>query len=26
VNLPRSEAREEAGRYYCQDNPRCGPA
>ena len=23
VNLPRSEAREEAGTYYCRDNPRC---
>ena len=23
VNLPRSEAREEAGIYFCQDNPRC---
>jgi uncharacterized protein len=27
VNLPRSEAREEAGRLVCGDNPRCrGPA
>ena len=23
VNLPRSEAREEAGAFYCRDNPRC---
>lgn len=23
VNLPRSDARLEAGIYYCQDNPRC---
>ena len=23
VNLPRSEAREEAGIFYCRDNPRC---
>ena len=23
VNLPRSEAREEGGRFFCQDNPRC---
>lgn len=23
VNLPRSEARLEAGTYYCNDNPRC---
>ena len=27
VNLPRSEAREDAGRLVCADNPRCkGPA
>jgi uncharacterized protein len=26
VNLPRSEAREEAGRLICRGNPRChGP-
>ena len=26
VNLPRSDARLEAGVFYCQDNPRCkGP-
>jgi uncharacterized protein len=23
VNLPRSEARGEAGVFTCQDNPRC---
>ena len=23
VNMPRSEAREQAGAYYCRDNPRC---
>ena len=23
VNLPRSEAREEAGRLVCQNNPHC---
>ena len=23
VNLPRSEAREEAGRLVCQNNPQC---
>jgi len=23
VNLPRSEALMEAGRYVCRDNPRC---
>jgi uncharacterized protein len=23
VHLPRSEAREEAGRLVCRDNPRC---
>jgi uncharacterized protein len=23
VNLPRSEAREEAGRLVCQSNPHC---
>ena len=23
VNLPRSEARADAGLFYCQDNPRC---
>ena len=23
VHLPRSEARAEAGLFYCQDNPRC---
>ena len=27
VNLPRSDAREAAGTFYCKDNPRCtGPA
>jgi uncharacterized protein len=27
VNLPRSEARDEAGALVCNDNPRCrGPA
>jgi len=25
VNLPRSDAREEAGRYYCVNNPHCPP-
>ena len=25
VNLPRSEAREEAGRLVCQNNPQCHP-
>ncbi len=25
VNLPRSEAREEAGVLVCRDNPRCIP-
>lgn len=23
VNLPRSEAREEGGRLFCQNNPHC---
>jgi hypothetical protein len=23
VNMPRSEAREEAGTWFCKDNPRC---
>ena len=23
VHLPRSDALNEAGLYYCQDNPRC---
>jgi len=23
VHLPRSEARDEAGRLVCRDNPRC---
>ena len=23
VNLPRSEASEESGSFYCRDNPRC---
>jgi uncharacterized protein len=23
VNLPRSDAREEAGRWVCQGNPNC---
>ena len=26
VNLPRSDAREEAGRYYCVNNPHCPPS
>lgn len=25
VNLPRSDAREEAGRLVCQNNPHCHP-
>ena len=25
VNLPRSEAREEAGRLVCHNNPNCHP-
>ena len=25
VNLPRSDAREEGGRFFCIDNPHCGP-
>ena len=25
VNLPRSEAREEAGRLVCANNPQCRP-
>jgi uncharacterized protein len=25
VNLPRSDAREEGGRYYCTNNPGCQP-
>ena len=25
VNLPRSDAREDAGRYYCVNNPHCPP-
>jgi uncharacterized protein len=25
VNLPASDAREEAGRYYCVNNPHCPP-
>ena len=26
VNLPRSDARQQEGLFYCQDNPRCkGP-
>jgi uncharacterized protein len=25
VNLPRSEAVFEAGRFHCKDNPRCRP-
>ena len=25
VNLPRSDAREEAGRLVCQNNPTCHP-
>jgi hypothetical protein len=23
VNMPRSSAREEAGTWFCKDNPRC---
>jgi uncharacterized protein len=26
VNMPRSEAKAEAGRLVCADNPRCRPA
>ena len=26
VNLPRSEAREERGKFYCVNNPHCGQA
>jgi hypothetical protein len=26
VNMPRSEARESAGAWYCRDNPRCAEA
>ena len=26
VNVPRSEARADAGRLVCADNPRCPPA
>ena len=25
VNLPRSDAREDAGRFYCVNNPHCRP-
>ena len=25
VNLPRSDAREEGGRFFCIDNPHCRP-
>lgn len=25
VNMPRSEAREEAGKFYCLNNPQCRP-
>ena len=25
VNLPRSDAREEGGSFYCLDNPNCRP-
>lgn len=25
VNMPRSEAREEAGQMVCRDNPACHP-
>ena len=25
VNLPRSDAREEAGKFFCLDNPQCRP-
>ena len=25
VNLPRSDAREESGRFFCVDNPQCRP-
>ena len=23
VNMPKSEAREESGSWFCRDNPRC---
>jgi uncharacterized protein len=23
VNMPRSEAREQSGSFFCRDNPRC---
>ena len=26
VNVPRSSAREEDGKFYCIDNPNCRPA
>jgi uncharacterized protein len=25
VNLPRSSAREDKGRFFCLDNPHCHP-
>jgi hypothetical protein len=25
VNMPRSDAREDAGRFYCVNNPHCHP-
>jgi len=25
VNLPRSETREDGGRFFCIDNPHCKP-
>ena len=25
VNLPRSDAREDAGKFFCVDNPHCHP-
>lgn len=25
VNLPRGDAREEGGRFFCVDNPHCRP-
>ena len=24
VNMPRSESREEGGKYFCLNNPQCG--
>ena len=25
VNLPRSEAREDGGKFFCLNNPQCAP-